>query len=142
MTALFWERLHGGATHFPIALVFGSALFDAFALFARPSGSKEREFSRAGYWLVLLGAAGSIGAVFSGLALSRWSVAGAGSMLRHHLFVWPAFALVTGLAAWRWAVRNEPTPRRAFAIYLWLIAITFLLICVAAFYGGEMVVEQ
>lgn len=142
MSALFWERFHGGATHFPIVLVLGSALFEAVAFFVPRAGSKEREFSRAGYWLVLLGAAGSIGAVFSGLALSRWSVAGTGSLLRHHLFVWPVFALIIGLATWRWAVRNKPTPRRAFAIYLGLIAITFLLISAAAFYGGEMGVEQ
>jgi hypothetical protein len=33
------------------------------------------------------------------LALSKWKVGGTGLLLRHHLFVWPAFALVVGLLA-------------------------------------------
>lgn len=142
MNPIFWERFHGGATHFPIALVIVAALFDTVAFFTPPARWAERALSRSGYWLVLLGAAGAIGAVFSGLALSRWSVAGAGSLLRHHLFVWPAFGLMTGLAVWRWAIGNEPSSRRAFAIYLGMMAITCLLFSAAGFFGGEMFIEQ
>src|SRR3954467_10263531 len=107
MNSLFWERAHGGLVHFPIALVFAAAFFDAAALIPRRSADGYN-FNAIGYWLVILGALGSFGAVFSGLALSKWSIGGSGLMLRHHLFVWPAFALIVGLASWRFLVGHRP----------------------------------
>ena len=92
MNSLFWSRAHGGATHFPIALILGATLFDLLAFFS-PRSAKRREFNAIGYWLVILGALGSFGAVFTGLALSKWTVGGTGLILRHHLFVWPAFTV-------------------------------------------------
>ncbi|MDD5200396.1 MAG: hypothetical protein PHC88_11415 [Terrimicrobiaceae bacterium] len=136
MDSLFWERLHGGATHFPIALVLASAFFDA-AAFLRPRLPEAGGLRATGRWLLLLGAAGSLGAVFSGLALSKWVVWGTGTLLRHHLFVWPAFALVVGLAAWRLVIGNRAS-RRAFAIYLLAMALACALISAAGFFGGEM----
>src|SRR6266849_2293340 len=116
MNSLFWSRMHGGATHFPIALIFGAAFFDMLGFFLCQS-PKQREFTVTGYWLVILGALGSFGAVFSGLALSKWEIGGTGLVLRHHLFVWPSFAFIVGLATWRFLVWNQPS-RRALGIYL------------------------
>ena len=33
MTSLFWSRVHGGMTHFPIALVLGAAFFEMRSVF-------------------------------------------------------------------------------------------------------------
>ena len=60
---------------------------------------------------------GSFGAVFSGLALSKWTFGGTGLVLRHHLFVWPSFALIVGLGTWRFLVGRDIS-RRIYAIYL------------------------
>src|SRR6478672_4336909 len=122
MNSLFWSRVHGGATHFPIALIFSAAFFDALGFFW-PKSSRRREFAVLGYWLVILGALGSFGAVFSGLALSKWIIGGTGQLLHHHLFVWPAFALIVGLATWRLLVGYHPA-RPAFRIYIGTILIS------------------
>ena len=42
---------------------------------------------------------------------------GSGLLLRHHLFVWPAFALIVALGTWRSLV-GQQTSRRAFGVYL------------------------
>ena len=140
MNSLFWSRAHGGATHFPIALILGATLFDLLAFFS-PNLAKRREFSTIGYWLVILGALGSFGAVFTGLALSKWTIGGTGLMLRHHLFVWPAFAAIVGAATWRLVVGREPS-RRGFAIYLCAMSVACALIGGAGFFGGELLLGQ
>jgi len=47
MNSLFWSRAHGGATHFPIALILGAALFDLLAFYL-PQSRKHRDFSAIG----------------------------------------------------------------------------------------------
>ena len=90
MNSLFWERAHGGLTHLPIALIFAAAFFDALAFFCRRS-PKRGDFKAIGYWLVIVGALGSFGAVFSGLVLSKGTIGGTGAVLRHHLFCLASF---------------------------------------------------
>ena len=141
MNSLFWSRLHGGMTHFPIALILAAFLFDALSFLLHHPSPKQRDFSVTGYWLTVLGALGSLAAVFSGLALSKWKIGGTGLLLRHHLFVWPAFALIIGLATWRFLIRNQPTPR-GFAIYLSVMAIACGLIGTAGFFGGEILLGR
>ena len=140
MNPLFWSRLHGGATHFPIALIFGAALFDTLS-FVSQGGRRRRDFGVIGFWLVLLGAIGSFGAVFSGLALSKWQIGGTGQLLRHHLLVWPGFALIVGLATWRLLVGYHPS-RRASRFYLGTILICCAVIGTAGFFGGELLLGQ
>ena len=140
MNPLFWSRLHGGLTHFPIALILGAMFFDALGFFLH-SSPKHREFSLTGYWLTIFGALGSLGAVFSGLALSKWKIGGTGLLLRHHLLVWPAFALVVGLATWRFLIGNQST-HRGLAIYLSVMAIACGLIGAAGFFGGEILLGR
>src|SRR5690242_10734336 len=98
MNSLFWERAHGGLTHFPIALIFVATLFDILSWFG---SSKGRDFKAIGYWLVILAALGAVAAVVSGVGLSKWKIMGTGLMRLHHIFVWPAFALILALTAWR-----------------------------------------
>ena len=136
MNSLFWSRLHGGVTHFPIALIFISAFFDALG-FYRKHSARQRELKTAGYWLVILSALGCFGSVVTGLLLSQGKIGGTGLLLRHHLAVWPAFALILGLGTWRCLVRNNSS-RRGFAIYLCVLGLACILIAVAGFFGGEM----
>src|SRR5580704_2174582 len=140
MNSLFWERAHGGLTHFPIALIFVATLFDLPSL-VRDRSSKGRDFKAIGYWLVILAALGAVAAVFSGLGLSKWKVMGTGLMRLHHLFVWPAFALILALMAWRVAARNEFS-RRVFTSYLITACCACALIGAAGFIGGEMLLGE
>jgi mono/diheme cytochrome c family protein len=140
MNSLFWERAHGGLTHFPIALIFVATLFDIISLF-RDRSAKGRDFSAIGYWLLILAALGAIAAVFSGLGLSKWKIMGTGLMRLHHLFVWPAFGLILALTAWRVAARNEFS-RRGFASYLIAACCACALIGAAGFVGGEMLLGE
>jgi mono/diheme cytochrome c family protein len=140
MNSLFWERAHGGLTHFPIALIFVATLFDILSFFWDRS-TKRRDFHAIGYWLVILAALGAVGAVSSGLALSKWKIVGTGLMRLHHLFVWPSFALILGLMVWRVIARNQFS-RRAFASYLIVAGCACALIGAAGFVGGEMLLGE
>src|SRR5207302_9186740 len=140
MNSLFWERAHGGLTHFPIALIFVATFFDIISL-VRDRSAKGRDFNTIGYWLLILAALGAVAAVFSGLGLSKWEIMGTGLMQLHHLFVWPAFGLILALTAWRVAARNEFS-RRAFASYLIAACCACALIGAAGFVGGEMLLGE
>ncbi len=135
-----WAHLHGAATHFPIALTFTSTLLDAagFALENRPIA---RDLRQAGQWTMLLAAAGSVAAVFSGLFLTHGSVAGHGLLRLHHLFAWPAFGLLIALAVWRTTLGDQIT-RRQLGGYLIGAAAMTALIAIAGYWGGELMLTS
>jgi uncharacterized membrane protein len=110
----FWLRMHGGATHFPIVLLFVSVVLDVLAL-CWPDQSARRGLQSAATLLAAVAVVASFGAIASGLVISRWRTMGTGSLLRHHLFVRPAFTVSIGLVVWRVIMRERATPR-AFAI--------------------------
>ena len=122
----FWVRMHGATTHFPIALVMASALFDLAGLVVPENAGKSRRASlrAAGFYTLILGALGSIGAVLSGLVISSGQLWGRGNLAHHHTFLWPAFGLLTGLAVWRLVVGNHASTR-AFRMYLGIALITY-----------------
>ena len=134
----FWLRVHGGATHFPIVLLFVSALLDGFAL-CWPDKRARHGFHSAASLLAYVGVIASFGAVISGLVISRWRTMGTGSLLRHHVFVWPAFALSIALVVWR-LLRGDRSSVRGFVIYVGGMAIASALMFAAGYWGGEMVV--
>lgn len=131
-----WANLHGGSTHFPIALMIASFLFD-FAAFVWNKEPYKRDLHAAGFYSLLLGAAATFVAVLSGLAISAWQFFGSGGLTKHHDFVWPAFGLMVGLAVWRLVVRNGAA-RPAFGVYLVCAALTAILMSAAGYFGGEM----
>lgn len=137
MDAMLWSRMHGATTHFPIALVICSAAFDGigFLLRGRPVA---KDLHTVGYWTMLLGAAGSCAAVVTGIVLTRGEVWGHGMLRMHHLFVWPAFGLLVALATWRVLVEGRIT-RVLLACYLMVLACAMGLVCVAGFWGGELI---
>ena len=136
MDSLFWSKVHGGTTHFPIALLIASALFDlaGYALNREPH---SRDLHAASFYALLLGALASFAAVLSGLIITHWETLGGGQLGKHHLYVWPGFALLVGLAVWRLVVRGQAS-RRAFGIYLGVLIVTAVLMTAAGYWGGEM----
>jgi len=131
-----WSKLHGASTHFPIALVLASTLCDGLALLGR-NAEASRSYRFAGTVMIVLGAIGSYGAVFTGLIMTRGQIWGNDTLLRHHQFVWPAFALITGLATWRVVSRAEYS-RRVTLIQLALMLLTSAVVSGAGYWGGEL----
>ena len=136
MSTKFWVNVHGGTTHFPIAMIIASMLFDivGFVIQREPH---TRDLHRAAFYALLLGALASFAAVLSGLIISNWELFGSGTLAKHHDFVWPAFALIVGLAVWRLVVGMNAS-RRAYAIYLVFSLITAVVMTTAGYWGGEL----
>jgi len=131
-----WANLHGGSTHFPIALMIASVIFDTLA-YLIPGESLKRDLSAAGFYALILGAAASFVAALSGMVISAFQFFGPGLLAKHHDFVWPAFGLMIGLAVWRLVVRGEAS-RPAMGLYLVVAAITAGLMGAAGYFGGEL----
>ncbi len=136
----FWDRIHGGSTHLPIALTLASALLDVAGSFA-PSGKIRETFRFSAYFTPLLATLGAVPAVVSGLMLTKWDAFGSGVTLLHHYFVWPSFGLLIVLTVWRSIVRHR-TSRIGFSIYLIAALTAAVLVSVAGFWGGEMVLNR
>jgi uncharacterized membrane protein len=137
-----WVKMHGGTTHFPIALAMASLLFDSVGYWLPDSADKSRRAGlyAAGFYSLILAALGSFGAVLSGLVIAHWQLRGTGNLARHHAFLWPAFALLIGLAVWRLAVRDRAS-QRAFKVYLAASLITAGLCGAAGYWGGELLLN-
>ena len=132
--------MHGGATHFPIALLLVSVVFDVAGFWWR-SELRRREFCAVGFYSLLIAAVASPVAVLSGIALSKGILLGTGMLALHHYFIWPAFGLLIGLAAWRLVVR-ERASRRARGCYLALASLTLVVMMSAGYWGGEMIIGK
>src|SRR5258708_4001326 len=104
-----WAKMHGGTTHFPIALVMVSTLFDLISVSVSENAEKSRRasFHAAAFYTLIAAALGTLGAVASGLVMVHGQVLGHGNLARHHIFLWPAFGLLMGLAVWRLVVRDR-----------------------------------
>ena len=139
MNTSIWARLHGGSTHFPIGLLIASFVFDLIGFFLRRD-PYTRDLHAASFYALILAALASLAAVFTGLMLTGWQTGGAGLLAKHHLFLWPAFALLVGLAVWRLVVRDKAS-RSAFGIYLFVLAVAAGLMGIAGYWGGEMLLN-
>ena len=143
MSNVLWAKMHGGTTHFPIALVMASALFDlaGFLLPDNPGKTRRASFQAAGFYTIVLGALGAFGAVASGLVMSQGQLWGRGSLARHHAFLWPAFGLLIGLAVWRLVVRDRASSL-GFKIYLAGSMLTAILLAATGYWGGELLLNR
>jgi len=140
MDTAIWAHAHGATVHFPLALAFVSGAADAtaFVFAARPFA---RDLHAAGYWTMVGGALGSVPAVVSGLFLTKGGLLGHGALRMHHLFAWPAFALLVGLGTWR--ICTGPVgSRRPFTGYLLGVAIAAGLVSAAGYWGGELMIAR
>ena len=140
MNSTLWAKAHGAATHLPLALIATSVALDGAALALGPR-TLARELRHAGFWTMQLGALGAVGAVFSGLFLSKGEVLGHGALRLHHIFVWPAFALAIALALWRAVLRDQVAPRW-FAVYVGGSAVAAGLMLGAGYWGGELLLAN
>ena len=128
--------MHGGSTHFPIVLLLASVVFDFIAWRSRDDGLR-RGLHLAGFGSAIVGVLGGVGAVISGLVMSRGQMLGSGYEKFHHLFIWPAFGLCIACVAWRW-FKHKKTLQSGFGIYLTGMSIASALMMGAGYWGGEM----
>jgi uncharacterized membrane protein len=137
-----WLKMHGGTTHFPIALVMASVAFDLAAVIVpeNADGTRRAGFRAAGYYTLLLAAMGAIGAVISGLVMTHGQIWGRGNLAHHHAFLWPAFGMVVALAGWRLVVGGRAS-HAAFRIYLTASIVTGGLMAAAGYWGGELLLN-
>ncbi len=84
-----------------------------------------------------LGAVGGLAAVATGLVVAKGQIRGNGSLLWHHRFVWPAFAMMIAAAVWRLAM-GERVTRRQHVVYFALVLVLAILVSAAGYWGGEM----
>lgn len=127
-------KLHGAATHFPIALTLAALLFEFLALILPRAISLRTTAS----YLVMLGALSAIPAALTGLFLTKGETLGHGPLLYHHLFVWPALFGLLALGLWR--VYTGETSRRA--LYLIGLLVVSGLMSGAGYWGGEMLLTS
>jgi uncharacterized membrane protein len=135
-----WAKVHGATVHFPIALVLCSGVLDVIG-FVFPDAAARRGLHAAGFWTIILGAAGTVPAVLSGLVMSKGVLLGHDSLRLHHLFAWPAFALIAGVATWR-AMASDFAARKAPAGYLVAAGLAAVLVMAAGYYGGELLLRS
>ena len=139
MNAIFWQRMHGGSTHLPIVLLLASVLFDYCAWRSRDEGLR-RGLHVAGLASAIVGILGGIGALISGLVMTRGETVGIGLEKMHHLFVWPAFGLCAALVGWRLFKRGH-IPQSGCWIYLAGMGVGSALMMGAGYWGGEMLLD-
>ena len=134
-----WDKLHGATTHFPIALLLFATLCDLVSVTFRKLRF-ARGLRSASLCGLAVAALGSLGAVVSGVALSRGDLWGRGYLGWHHRFVWPAFGLLLALAVWRLVVRDEMS-RVGRCLYLIFMLLASGLVAAAGYFGGEILLS-
>jgi uncharacterized membrane protein len=133
-------KLHGAFVHFPIALIACSWALDAAGLLF-PRWERQGGLHAAGFWTLLAGAAGTVPAVVSGLVMTKGVLLGHDALRLHHLFAWPAFALIVGLAVWRTSALRFAAQAPG-ARYLAVTAAAVALVLAAGYWGGEMLLSS
>ena len=94
-----WDKLHGAMTHFPIALLLSSTASD-FVSVAFKKLSFARGLRLVSFSGLAVAALASVGAVVSGIALTKGDMWGRGDFGWHHRFVWPAFWWLWPCGGW------------------------------------------
>ena len=136
-----WQHLHGATTHFPIALVFVSAVFDAGALLF-----KKTNWRTVGYWTLMATVIMLLPVVASGLygiyvdaeGKDRMTNGGynvARTILWHRNMSFFATAFLLIPAIWRTAKRDEITTA-ARVVCLLFVVIGAAFIAVVGYNGG------
>lgn len=134
-------HIHPMIVHFPIALLIVAFLFDVISLFI-----KEEFYSKAGFYLLILGTLGVIAAFFTGnLAGSGISESGKlKDVLETHeeaalisMSIMIIAAVVRIIFVWK---------KKYYGVFKY-VALTLILICVfsiarTGFYGGELVFKH
>lgn len=129
-------NIHPLLTHFPIALLTMSLVFDATGLLIH-----KDQLQRIGWWLQLTGTIGLFATVISGLlAVHLVSIPyAAGSTFESHQeMAFVVSALSALLLLWRISCRTIiPTKMRV--LFVGLMVLMVVLMWVGAWFGGELV---
>jgi uncharacterized membrane protein len=131
-------NLHPFLVHFPVALLTVSVLFDTFSILLQ-----KDDLSRSGWWTLVAGAVGLVGAVVSGLAAKGQLIIpdGAVDLFEAHESI--AFLLSADfLFLLLWRIGNKtslPAGALRRGLYFFLAFGGTALLWVGAWYGGEMV---
>ena len=80
-----WDKLHGAMTHFPIALLLFSTACDFVSVMLKKLPF-ARELRSVSLYALAVAALASLGAVISGIALSKGDMWGRGDFGWHHRF--------------------------------------------------------
>jgi uncharacterized membrane protein len=134
-----WDKLHGAMTHFPIALLLFSTACD-FVSVAFKKLTFVRGLRLVSFYGLAVAALASLGAVVSGIALTKGDMWGRGDFGWHHRFVWPAFGLLVALAVWRLVVRDAMS-RTGLCLYLILMLLASGFVAAAGYFGGELLLS-
>jgi uncharacterized membrane protein len=127
-------------THFPIALLLFATASDFVSVVLKKLPF-ARELRLVSFYSLAVAALASVGAVISGIALTKGDLWGRGDLLsHHHRFVWPAFGLLVALAMWRLVVRDTMS-RTGLRLYLVLMLLASGLIAAAGYFGGEILLS-
>ncbi len=132
------QNIHPLVVHFPIAFLFGSALFYLFALFISREAMATTAFS-----LLMIGTLGAAMAVGTGIYAEPGVILA--SSVRGHLLERHQDLMITTLcvsiilAIWSIIARPFPKKGRAFFIFLFLALLAVM--SVGADYGARMVYD-
>lgn len=130
------KPIHPILVHFPIALVLTSFAADLIYFF-----SSLETLRHAGWWMLAAAAAAGSLTVAAGVFDMRRAELQESVHARVHQHMWVGmafFAVICGLAAWRWTFFDDPA-KPLTALYL---DFAFLAVALAAFQGwlgGELV---
>jgi uncharacterized membrane protein len=132
-----WQHIHGGSSHFPIALIMVAFLFDVGA-----TVFKKDSWRVIGFWCIILGALATIPAVLSGLSGGNgwFGVEWGNRQYSEHLTVHRTVALVAAgvslvLAIWR-AIRGDKMQGAEWIVYLICLGGGVGAIAIAGYQGG------
>lgn len=132
-------ELHAALNDLPVALLFASVMFDWAG-----SVSKKDSFDSAAYWCLVLGVAGAILAVLSGLSAEDWVEHGGDTHLfieQHETFAITATVFFAALAGWR-IFRRDTLAGKERSIYLGISTLGLALLMWVGHLGGSLVFQQ
>jgi len=133
------SHFHPMLVHFPIALIIAGFLFDLVAVFIK----KEPCLSKTGYWLMILGMAGTVAAFGSGYFFTGPMDGEAGLMRDKHQFyatvtlvliiLATLFRIVTGYLG------REGPKMKYVALGLYFLSVVY--VSITGYLGGTLVIE-
>src|SRR5262249_27141457 len=131
-----WDKLHGAMSHFPIALLLFSTACDLVSVMLKEVWF-ARELRSVSLYALPVAALASLGAVISGIVLTKGDLWGRGDFAWHHRFVWPAFGRFGRLEAGR----ESAMSRFGLCLYLILMLVASGLVAAAGYFGGELLLS-
>lgn len=134
-----WPRLHAALNDLPAALLLVAVIFDILA-----AVTKRASFRTVGFWTTIVGAAGGILAVLSGLQAEEHIAHGEAVhevMETHEKLAFVTLGIFAVVALWRILRETKMTSgERNLSLLLSLVGLGFLL--TTASYGGKLVFDH